>query len=303
MFDLAERRKLFERLRQDIESKVARREIIARPRQVRIQLESMHYPDWDQEWQRTHILLACYCRMKPARTHGKLMVLRDEMRAQGESEEFDKFMALLTDVLQPQFITPHGYTTTFSQIDSDEIYRSLGTTLKPLEALGRPFFLYAGALLGHIRDGRLIDHDDDVDIAIYLGECTKDSIATEWLKYKQALCGAQLLDRTTVDEDRPVFKFHSTLDTDIDLFPAWTEAGKFSVYPYSLDEMDAADVFPVSSFGQDPVGLPARPEVMLAQSYGDNWRMPDPLFHLDWKRKKAQFKVLFSANYALGETT
>lgn len=299
MNDLTKKRAQFEAVRQHIETTVANRDIIARPRKLRIQLESLHDASWDQTWQRTNLLLLCYCRMKPARTHGRLMLLRNEMHAEGKTEEFATFMAQLTDILHPQFITPHGYTTTFSNIDSDKIYRSLGATLKPLETLGHPFFLYAGALLGHIRDGRLIDHDDDVDIAICLGECSKNDVAAKWLDYKRALHAAGFLDQAAAAEDRPVFKFRSNLNTDIDLFPAWTENGKFSVYPYSLDQMDANDVFPLADFEQDGLDLPADPEAMLAQSYGPDWRTPDPLFHLDWKRKKAQFRVLFQVSYGL----
>ncbi len=272
---------------------------VARPRRMRNQLTALHDPAWDTEWQEALILLACHCRMQPARTHGKLMKLRDARMERGEEAQFDEYMQLIRNTLHPEFITPHGYTKTFSQMDADQIYKSMGSALKPLEKLGLPFFLYAGALLGHIRNGKLIGHDDDIDIAIMLGEISENEVAHRWLEYKNELDKRGLIDEAERLNNRPVFKFRTDLGTDIDLFPAWTENGKFSVYPYSLGQMDAADVFPLGTFGQDPLMLPARPEVMLVQSYGENWDIPDPLFHIDWKRKKKQFGNLFFADYNL----
>jgi len=239
--------------------------------------------------------LSCCCKLKPAR----MMLLRNSIQAQGKGDEFATFADEIDALLSPLSLTPHGFSTTFSGMDSDRILKSLGDTLRPLEALGRPFFLHSGALLGYIRDGRLIDYDDDVDIGIYLGNCARTDVAKEWLGYKYALANAKLLDPKTLDEDRPVYKFHSSLGIDIDIFPAWSENGKFSIYPNSFYQMQDSDVFPLASFGQDPLRLPAKPEVMLEQSYGKGWKIPDPLFHLDWKRKKKKFKMLFDVNYAL----
>lgn len=303
MVELAQKRQRFDVLRREIERMVADREAISRPRKVRVQLEALHDASWDQDWQRCYLLLCCYCRLKSGRTHGRLRLLRASMHAEGKSEAFDAFMDQLNEVLFPQSITPHGYTTTFSKMDSGEILQSLGDTLKPLEAFGRPFFMHSGALLGYIRDGRLIDHDDDVDVGIYLGNLSQADVAHEWLKFKQALADADLLDPKTLDHDQPMFKFHSDLGIDIDLFPAWSENGKFSIYPNSFYEMDDSDVFPFQSFGQDPLGLPAHPEVLLKLSYGEGWKTPDPLFGLNWARKKKQFSKLFDVSYALPVAT
>ncbi|WP_324751812.1 hypothetical protein [Roseovarius sp. Pro17] len=272
---------------------------VARPRRMRNQLAALHDPAWDIEWQEALILLACHCRMQPARTHGKLMMLRDTRIERGEEAAFNEYMQLIRDTLHPEFITSHGYTITFSEMDAAQIFKSMGAALKPLEQLGKPFFLYAGALLGHVRNGKLIEHDDDIDIAIMLGECSEDEVAHRWLDYKNDLNKHGLIDEAEQANNRPVFKFCSDLGTEIDLFPAWTDNGKFSVYPYSLGQIDAADVFPLGTFGQDPLMLPAKPEVMLVQSYGKDWRIPDPLFHIDWKRKKNQFRKLFVADYNL----
>ncbi len=289
----------FDSMNATIRDYAATRVPVARPRRMRNQLAALHDPAWDIEWQEALILLACHCRMQPARTHGKLMKLRDARMERGEQAQFDEYMQLIHKTLHPEFITSHDYSKTFSQMNAAQIFKSMGSALKPLEELGRPFFLYAGALLGHIRNGKLIDHDDDIDIAIMLGEISEDEVAHRWLDYKKELDDRGLIDEAERINNRPVFKFRSDLGTEIDLFPAWTDNGTFSVYPYSLGQIDAADVFPLDTFGQDPLMLPARPEAMLAQSYGEDWRIPDPFFHIDWKRKKKQFGKLFLADYNL----
>lgn len=289
----------FDALHATIQNHVKTGTPLARPRKMRKQLLALHDPAWDRDWQKAQILLNCHGRMQPARTHGRLMRLRGAMQADGEQAQFAAFMQVLRDTLHPEFITSHGYVTTFSQMDAERIFNSMGAALSPLSGLHMPFFLFAGALLGHIRDGRLIGHDDDIDVAVMLGECPQDEVAPRWLEVKQQLDARGLIAEADRANDRPVFKFHSDLGSDIDLFPAWSDAGKFSVYPYSLNEISSDVIFPLASFGQDPLKLPAAPEALLVQSYGAEWRIPDPLFHIDWKRKKKQFHMLFDVNYAL----
>ena len=175
----------------------------------------------------------------------------------------------------------------------------MGKTLAPLADVGMPFFLYAGALLGHVRSGKLIAHDDDIDVAVMLGECAPDEVGPMWREVKLELDKRNLLTEESRVTDRPVYKFKSDLGLDIDLFPAWTFEGKFSVYPYAAQDMEADDILPLTSFGQDPLMLPANSETFLAHCYGPNWRTPDPLFHLNWKKRKKLFRALMNTNYAL----
>ena len=296
----------FDALKAEIFDHAARQDVFARPRQVRNALKALYSPDWEFEWQEALILLSCLCRMQPARTHGKLYMLRSARAERGEETEFDAFMTRVEAALHPDYITPHGYVRTFSEMDAQEIFNSMGAAVAPLAGLGNPVFLYAGALLGHIRSGRLIGHDDDIDVGIMLGECTAAQAAVRWLEFKQRLADEGMIDAEEKARNRPVFKFMSDLRVDIDLFPAWTDQGRFSVYPYSQNEMPENAVFPLASFGQDPLMLPADSEAMLVQSYGEGWRVPDPLFHLDWKRRNKVFQDLFTVNYALetaGDTT
>lgn len=212
-------------------------------------------------------------------------------------------MSLVTDLLHPDFITPHGYTRTFERLDKTAILANLDTAIEPLSALGRPLFLYAGALLGYVRSGELIGHDDDIDIAVFLGECAAAEAPLRWLTYKRRLAAADLLDADAAASNTPIFKLKTQLPVDVDVFPAWTTRGRFTVYPYSFAEIDTDRIFPLRPFTGGSLMLPAEPEALLAQSYGETWRTPDPLFHFNWTAKKRVFHDLVEADYSLTPAT
>ena len=292
----------FDSIRQQILDRIDSGEPIRRPRAARLKLASQRSPEWDMEWLETTILLNCYMRSRPARTHGNLGRLRKLRAARGQMDTFDGFMAKVVDILHPEFITPHGYSTTFDKLDASGIFSAMGEAFGPVAALGHPVFLYAGALLGYVRNGKLIDHDDDIDLAVYLGDLTHDQVADRWLEYKVKLAKCGLLSGQNATSRAAIFKLNTTLPIDVDLFPAWTTNGKLSVYPYSFDQVSTEQIFTLTSHGLAPVLLPKEPEALLKVSYGEDWRVPDPLFHVNWPNKQRIFHQLCSKNYALGDT-
>lgn len=270
-----------------------------RPWKLRDQLALHRASASKKEWLEASILLNCYQRWHPARTHGALQRLRGLLTEEGQAKRFDLFMDKITELLKPDFITPHGYNRTFSQMKSQDIFNSMGAAAVPLVAFGCPLFLYAGALLGHRRNGALIGHDDDIDIGVFLGDCPASEVPKLWLSYKKKLADAGLLTDAEIHHHAISFKLKTDLPIDVDLFPAWTENGYFSVYPYALNDLKAEAIFPLETFGQDPIMLPSNPEALLEQSYGKDWRVPDPLFHLNWSQKKEIFHHLSNFDFRL----
>lgn len=299
MNDKVATRTEFENVMRAIFDHIENGETFKRPRRIRKQLDLHRDPEWEREWLEAFTILNCYQRVAPARTHGALARLRKLRLERGEIDQFDAFMDKIDEVLSPDAVTPHGYNRTFSNMDSDAIFNSLGDVAAPLAELDCPLFLYAGALLGHQRSGALIGHDDDIDIGIFLGDCADSNVPQLWASYKRGLAKAGLLTDTEIQANRLSFKLKTDLPVDVDLFPAWTHQGKFSVYPYSFGELEAEAIFPLKSFGQDPLMLPSSPEALLSQSYGVNWRTPDPLFHLNWLRKKRIFHYLSDFDFTL----
>lgn len=276
-----------------------------RPRVVLPKLEAVFSSEWEDDWLRLSIYFNCAGRSRPAKTYAQLIRLREMSQEQGRDEQFETFFAELNELMFPESLTFHGYCSTFAVQDTDQMSRTVGTVLKPLEAFDYPFFLYAGALLGLVRDGQYIAHDDDIDLAVYLGECTDEEAAGKWQRYKEDLCAAGLVAYGPTSNNPPVFKVQNDQNVTVDLFPSWTTETRFSVYPYSYHAMDSADILPLKSdlqrtqnmFGDYEILLPSKPEKLLISSYGANWPVPDPLFRFNWRRAQRQFNILFNQSY------
>lgn len=274
---------------------------IARPNQTRRALKMVWSKDWEIDWCESFILLNCITRKVPARTHGALEKLRKLYATQPDGRvQFDIFFERIKIILAPDFITPHGYTRTFNSRDAGPIMSAAQSIVSALEEFEFPVMLYAGTLLGLVRDGALIGHDDDMDFAVYLGEIRAGDVPEKWLRFKQALCDKGILTDAYVTSSSASFKI-VTDEVEIDLFPCWTENSRFSVYPYSLNDVAQNDIFPLKIFGDTLFLAPKKPEALLAQSYGENWRIPDPLFHFNWKRAKKRFSHLCSTDFSLSQ--
>lgn len=299
MSDIQKTRADFLALRQDIHDHIASGQEIQRQRRIVERLQKLRHAAWDIDWQETMIAFNCYRRAKPARTHGMLSRLKTRCDEQDQSARFEKFFGFIKDILHPQFITPHGFCTTFSQRPADEILSSLDEILDPLLRSEMPVILYAGALLGYFRDGELIGHDDDIDVAVFLGEQPLQDIAAIWYDYKTGLHDKGLIAPVSIADSGPSFRLENRLGVDVDLFPCWTTNGRFSVYPYSLEALENAAIFPLKPFKDTRLMLPNDPEALLRQSYGEGWKIPDPLFHFDWPDAKRRFKLLCEKDYSL----
>lgn len=289
----------FEALHDRIIQMAAARGAVAKPRKLRRKLRKLREGADPLAYREALILLNCMGRLSPSRTRRHLVRLAGDLVAVGDTARLDRLMGLMRDVLHPVALTAHGYNATFAQLDAGLIYRSMGAALAPLAALGLPFYLYAGALLGHVRDGRLIDHDDDLDCAVMLGECAPGAVGVLWREVKVQLAAMDLLTEASTASSEPVFKMKTDLGITVDIFPSWTHEGRFSVYPYALNDMDPAHVLPLTGFGQEPLMFPADPEAFLTQCYGPGWRVPDPFFQIDWPGVERRFASLWATDYAL----
>ncbi len=294
-------------LREHVFTHAAAQTALPRPRKTRLAVEALKDPIMRLEnqaiyddWEETFILLYCHRRLKPARTHGRLSRMETRYAKQGNEARFASFFDRVKQTLYPDFITSAGYNRTFGEKAGDDIFAKLDAELEPVVRLGKPIILYAGTLLGHVREGGLIDHDDDVDFAVYLGESTLEGVAEKWIEYQRELLANDCLDTKLLKRNIPVFKVKNNLGIAIDLFPAWTENGRFSVYPYSMNALPESAIFPLKSLDGGEIMLPKDAPALLAQSYGDNWRIPDPLFHFNWGAARRKFAPMLQHDFTGG---
>ena len=149
------------------------------------------------------------------------------------------------------------------------------------DGFGVDAFLAYGTLLGAVRGGSFIAHDNDADIS-YLSRYENPSdIAAEsfamqrwlvergWHVSRSTAGFLQVWSQEGVDAQRK-----------IDIFTSYFCGDHFAVERWVRAPLARADLVPLGEIQLEGVTFPApaRPETLLAATYGEGWRVPDPAF-------------------------
>ncbi|NUR08775.1 MAG: class I SAM-dependent methyltransferase [Nocardioidaceae bacterium] len=149
---------------------------------------------------------------------------------------------------------------------------------------GLDVYLMYGCLLGAVRDGTMIGHDSDADVA-YLSPFTHPfDIIRECSRACRIM---RSLGWTVVRMSGANFKVWVPLPDGrrcgIDVFGSFHVGESFYVTGSLRGRLDRSALLPfgtVTLEGREIVA-PHRPEEVLAFTYGPSWRVPDPAFHFD----------------------
>lgn len=164
----------------------------------------------------------------------------------------------------------------------ERLLNSAQRLVSDLQQLGYPVFVVGGTLLGAIRKGDLLPHDDDIDLAWVCREDNPLDIAIASLKMERQLVelgytsirlGLAHLQITFFDDD-------ANTDHYVDIFTGFFMDGQYG-QPFALrGDLKPDDLEPVSTVRIRDLEFPApaRPEAWLAFAYGPSWRVPDPSF-------------------------
>ncbi len=159
-------------------------------------------------------------------------------------------------------------------LEAEDVFRKI---------IGRDLFVAYGTLLGLVREGKLIGHDDDVDAMFMLHGETPEEAGREFLAITDALKQA----RQNIVSVYTSGNFHWEFPKNIllDVFGCWVGEGEITGYMFSF-KGDRLDILPAKR--QNLCGLdvltPANPEKFLEGTYGKNWSIPDP--HFQWQPSK-----------------
>ena len=192
----------------------------------------------------------------------------------------------------PLFIDKYGKLT---RPLSSEGADTLGELMDQVDALmadlrdkaGVPAFVAYGTLLGAVRNGQLIGHDNDLDIAYLSQHDYPVDVIREAYRIERVLLaagwavrrgsGARMNVRIRLSDDTTRF---------VDVFTAHWVEGVLYIPQDTGFRMPRETILPLTTvelLGRQ-VPAPADYEALLAATYGDGWRTPDPSFRYETPR-------------------
>ncbi|MET0725110.1 MAG: methyltransferase domain-containing protein [Leifsonia sp.] len=160
---------------------------------------------------------------------------------------------------------------------------SAAAAVDVLERAGYPVYIVGGTLLGYMRNGGLLPHDDDIDLAYLCEESDPADISLTSYRMERTLkaAGFVVVRHSLAHLELDFFDEAGHVDYYIDIFTGYFRDGEYC-QPFALrgDQVTPADLVPVKRIEVDGVVLPApaRPEAWLEYAYGPGWRVPDPTF-------------------------
>lgn len=184
------------------------------------------------------------------------------------------------------------------QVGTD-LLRNGQRLVRDLQEDGHDVYIVGGTLLGIVRDGGLMPHDDDVDLAYYSKADNPLDIGLESYRMERALQkrGYTVVRHSLTHLEVEFFNEAGEPDHYVDIFTGFFRDGLYS-QPFALrgPEVKPEDLLPTRD--RDIRGFtfpePANPEAWLSYAYGSGWRIPDPTFKfISPKSTTARFETWF----------
>jgi hypothetical protein len=175
-----------------------------------------------------------------------------------------------------------AFLETPDEIKQELLHATLEVLTVLREECGADAYLCYGALLGAVRNGRMIGHDSDVDLCYYSHRSTPIDIIRESYRIERIVrAQGWTVTRMSGADIKVVRLLSNGAKCHIDIFGAFTVAGTFYQLGNRSGDFDAAaHLLPLGTVTLEGVEFPApkEPEAMLAFVYGPHWRVPDPSF-------------------------
>jgi hypothetical protein len=180
----------------------------------------------------------------------------------------------------------------------EDIFKAYNFTRDALASIGgvSDVFVAYGSLLGQVREGDFIAHDDDFDAAVIVDAENPVQAAQEFHRIVDALRNRGY----KVHGDTHLGNFHIYPDglPDVDVFLMYYRESVGELCSYNLATKCSKElVLPLQTAqlaGHD-VLVPNNSEGLLAAIYGANWATPDPYFQWNMTPHHDNLKHAFAA--------
>lgn len=189
----------------------------------------------------------------------------------------------------PFMLTRHGLRHAgMLRADPGRYERHLSEVVAILESLGREPMAAYGTLLGAVREGAFLAHDDDVDV-LYLatGSSRDEVVATDLPRVAAAMQARGFEVEMLLPNNLNMHVKDPRSGAVVDAFPCWQQGGRMQLHMEGMQVrgLDVELFLPRSTvmLGDASLPAPARAEEFLEARYGAGWRIADPYFEWPWK--------------------
>lgn len=164
--------------------------------------------------------------------------------------------------------------------DIEALVDATEEVLQVLRAAGAEPFLAYGTLLGAVREGRVLGHDSDADVAYVSRHSTPVDVCRESFQLQREVVA---LGYATQRYSGAAFKIEvpeGDVVRGLDVFGGFFTAGRLYLMGEVGVEFEHEWIHPLGTASLEgrPMPVPARPEKLLEAMYGPAWQVPDPAF-------------------------
>lgn len=210
----------------------------------------------------------------------QLMKTRKELNADAKRALIEYINVAVLAPVRREW-TGHGIVVPFRYYTEEQKrdYLHLGVeVIRALRSLTPDVCFGFGTVLGLVRDGDLIPHDDDVDIIICIPNATDIATGVDILTEHLTASGFKIMQRPGH------IKVLRDGEADLDVFPGYREGDFVNWRPGPRDGLPHSMIFPAEdrTHFNTAMPMPKEPERYLAMIYGDTWRTPLPSFRHVW---------------------
>ncbi len=165
-------------------------------------------------------------------------------------------------------------------MNSQSAFNALVKLKNIFNKINQPYFIMGGTLLGFIREGNIISHDEDVDIGIFTEELNPNLVNI--LQQNGVIFNAIMGDSGN-SKNSVEYRFFID-DIQIDIF-CWHKEAEYCWYSAWWKSGESFklkfDTFSISSkiINEETFSIPDSPEHWLEQIYGNDWKTPNKQWH------------------------